>query len=543
MLVIVQKSLGLVDFSKRAAFILFAMYLVIFGIRKFDFHPDESIYLSLSRLSTWSASGFVFTDLYSWTLSTRNPALYARLVSAVCGLTAAIFAIKLFKDKHSPDSNASSFARSFLPFCLLIPFWITMLRVRPEASILTLFIIILFLTTRKKTRSNTLLLFALSALLVNNHSISLIVAALLCLYLAINRKSKTYLPYLVFGTLLGLFLNGPVRFSLVNGRWNSLLDIQIFGADNSLIPISTGVEKSSLTQILNLMFRGGPFYISDQVGLPSIWKLLFGHLFVEGSEYQNSLNHIVISSIAPLIYLLWTALKGTKVFMIATAPYFIFFLLGYFNPTYSSFIFLISFFLSYTLHLDNEANSKQKNVVSYTILSVFFVVTMLNSISFVTTRLIPYGSASYFKMEPYIYDQINNNPDSNILVSERYGAILSATGLARNYEEIVSRTIYKSGFVGVADFSKVNLLILDSTDFLMYGKPLESIFQGQIYSVNSVVKRLHECESDKYEVVPSNFMRIRKFNSTDEKISKSIFMGIGDVRSTRYMKLDCEKNR
>jgi hypothetical protein len=292
------------------------------------------------------------------------------------------------------------------------------------------------------------------------------------------------------------------------------------------------------------MFRGGPFYISDQIGAPSFWKIIFGGFFTIGSELNVSLNHIVVSSIAPLILFLWAILTSLKHFITVIAPYACFLLLGYFNPTYISFVFLLSFVTA--IALPRNELKKQKNIlfsIRKSLLILFLGILIINSISFTLTRIIYYDHAQYFAMEPEVYKAIVNNKEKNLLISERYGAILSATGVAKSYEEIVKKTIYKSGFVTDEDYKKVNFVLLDSTDKLLYDVPLKNLFPKISASAAKLLEELDQCEIYRYHVVPSRSKFIDKYDAIDDQITRSIFMGMGDIRTTKIYSDNCEKNK
>jgi hypothetical protein len=519
------------------------IFLFLFsGATKFDFHPDESIYLSLSRLSTWGQSGILFSELYSWTLGTQNPGLYARYVSTTCGILFLLFSYGVLKSRIELKAKTFSIFPIVLFCSILIPFWLTLMRVRPESSILMVFSCLIFFIHKKNSKFKKPIIVVLSALLVCNHSIALIVAGIVVIHLFLIKTKNHLLPFVILGGTLGLYINGPLRHFLVNGYPASLIKFSLIGSDNSLIMGSTGGERQPASQILKSMFRDGPFYISDQAGVPSFWKIVFGGFFTTGSELNVALNHIVISSFAPLILFLWALLTSVKHLITVMAPYFCFFLLGYFNPTYSSFVFLISLLTAIALpksELKEENNVRIK--LRKSILILLLGILSINSISFTLTRFISYEQAEYFAMEPKVYKIIENNKEKNILLSERYGAILAATGIAESYLEIVRRTIYKSGFVSDEDYTKIDFVLLDSTDKSLYDDPPGALFPKISASAKDLLKKLDLCESYGYQVVPSRSKFIAKYDAIDDELVRSLFMGIGDIRTTKIYSDNCEK--
>lgn len=427
--------------------ILLVLFYVFLSLH-IDFHPDEAIYYDAIPYSTRNDSGFFYSSFYGVIWSFLSSPEGARVASAVLAGLSFLFLIKIF-DIYFKRSIFKLFL-VFLVFAISYQAIFVFIRVRPEAawwfcSIFAVYAVSAFEQKRGQGDEiwlSILIMFIALVLIPMNHRLSWFSASFFAAYVALFYfKQENGLKIILLGwsaVLLGVVLN-ILLGALLSG-------VPVYQAFLSALN-SPHTDRSSFEGFLDLVFHGAPFFLNDTASEPNFFQMLFNdnarwlsHAFI-----QNTFWGLMI--FLPLMGRNW---KERYVFSFPLFAFFAFWFSGYYNPTYSagfSLYVVISF-----LFIALSTSGWRRNVSLVVVL-----LSVVNGASFLFTRVLNHGEATYFQVEREIYSVATKlPPGSKVALPERYTPAVSGLKVVRivDYKEKLPK--------------ELDLLVTDSYDRLMY---------------------------------------------------------------------------
>lgn len=418
--------------------------VMAFALPRIDFHADESIYLSNTPINTGKDNGLVFHVAYLATSLGAPTPLSARWTSLLFGCLLIFSTTRVVQLLVPSRAQLSAF---LIPLSMVISYQgiFTILRVRPEISWVAVTSLVCWCLAELRVKDSWLfrglLLFSLM-LLPMNHMLSLFPVFFLGLYLVLFARMRLgpLFTGMAIGSMgLGIILNHTIRTWLVHGTFE-------------LLPSFGGVghgQQLSFGKFFKYVYWQTPQFLSDSAVNDNLWSLLAPF------EASITTSHCFVATIIWAIALpLPLAMRSWESRFVASIPAVtlcLFYASGYFNPTYSPILVLYAVAI-YGFLAVNRSYWRFSRVVAATIL----VMTILNGGSFLTTRVLNHGPATFFEVETHLRESIAAlPPDTVISIPERY---LSAMG-----NRPPNHVLFKGELP-----EDIDVIVLDNYDFEMY---------------------------------------------------------------------------
>ncbi len=433
-------STGLLCVSLAIVFLLFAI-----ALPRIDFHADEAIYLSAIPVNTSNDSGLVYHMVYAVTGLGNPTPITARWASLLLGLTLIACATRTLQ-LTLPEYRMH--LAVLVPIILAISYQgvFAILRVRPEISWVTVTSIACWCLAELKHRDRwTFRVFLLATLfaLPMNHVLSWFACVILTGYIVLF-ASRHLSPMLVIASLMamlaGVVANSALRHWMVTG---TLIWFPAVGSLNA-------GTRPSIQEFLWNVFWNSPAFLNDSAVVGSLWSWILPRQFAAFTSH---------CMVATLIWLCWLpipfGLRTWESRYVTSVPFIVlamFFASGYFNPTYSPLIVIYCVLASCYVLL-----SAQSARVGKLVAGSLLMISFLNGSSFLATRILNHGHATYFEVEAKLRKEISKLPENSVVaVPERFQ---SAT-LGRPVKKYI---LFKDELPEKLDF-----VALDNYDFDMY---------------------------------------------------------------------------
>lgn len=409
--------------------------------RYIDFHPDEAIYFDGIPVNISNDSGILYHAFYGLALKLHAGAQGARLASAWLGGVSLALLLLFF----------TKFTRSPLEWLLIATAWLLSYqaifvfdRVRPEALWWTL-TAALPLALHRKTWNTWALAAAatLLFLLPLNHRLSWFPAVFALGYLFLFvRPQVGFRAFLLFPAafVLGIVFNIAIRAWLVDRPIAEAFAV----AGHS---VGAGA-RLGLKAFVRLVFHDAPLSLDDSAANQNLWRAARRHdiYWANHAYVQNALWALMI--VLPLLGRTWRERYTLAMPLAAFAG---FFASGYYNPTYAPGLSMVCVLLCLWLVLTRQG------LVRY-LAALFVGLSIVNGGSFLVTRVLNHGPATYFAQETALEDLLSQSPGvRSVALPERYQIAASGLPVQRHVN-------YKS-----VNISDVDVLVLDNHDLLMYG--------------------------------------------------------------------------
>ncbi len=423
---------------------ILAVAILAFACLRIDFHADETIYFSSIPVNVSNDNGLVFHLVYQlFGIADPSPSL-ARWISMCLGCILIAATTRIVWRLLLEEQRWLSV---FVPLLIVISYQgiFAILRVRPEISWLTITAVsISFLVEYRSThRPIYRLLFLLSlVLLPMNHQLSLFAAALILLYMACFSWSwigKRWVIGSFIAVCIGLVLNNSIRHWLVDGSF-------------SILPSLASAQRGPFVspwQFVESVFWTAPRFLNDRAAYPSWWNSL-GFSLAE----QDGLHCLVSTWLWTSGLLLPCFFKTWESRFVATTPLMTlaaFYFSRYYNPTYAPLpTILVSVLLYFVFASEQQWNWRRCLAGSAV------AISLLNGASFLSTRVLNHGTATFFVMQKEIRDTLDSLPDNSVVaISERFKTAVPS--------RMKSFVLFKDPL-----YAEVDYLVIDHYDFDMY---------------------------------------------------------------------------
>lgn len=419
--------------------------ILVLALPRIDFHADEAIYLQGVPLNASNDSGLVFHVAYGLVSLGQPTPLSARWTSLLFGVL-LVFCVTRTLQLLVPKYSLA--LATVVPLALVVSYQgvFSIVRVRPEISWLamaSLAVMCLAQLRVKRRRSYQFLLIASLVALPMNHVLSWFACLFLGAYL-ICFGWQFLRPMLTVTCLaampVGVIANQALRSTLVLGytQW-----IPSVGAP------SVG-PKPGLSEFLWNVFWVSPNFLNDSSAVSNIWAWLIP---IESSPL---LSHCLIATslwamaaLVPLLMKSWESRFVTGVPLLTLG---LFFVSGYFNPTYAPLLVIYATALFvFVLCLDTQPRAVRIAA------GLVVAVSLVNGSSFLATRVLNHGPATFFAVESEVRELVDGlDAEASIAVAERFQSVLSDHA-GPTY------TLFKDELP-----TDIDVLVLDSYDFDMY---------------------------------------------------------------------------
>ena len=404
---------------------------------RIDFHPDEAIYFNGIPVNVRNDTGAFYIAFYSAITALVPGPQGARLASVLLG--AGLFAALGLAARRLGNPSNTGTALLFVTFLLSYQ------GVRPEAawwfcSALAFYAALCFLQA-PQSRIAWLGFLGAAMLLPMNHRLSWFACAFFCGYaiLFIWRD----LGWTKALSVLGALAMGAVLNIVLRGWWAGT---PVTAALDVATASSAGMRQP-FPEFARLVFDGAPLFLNDTANNHNLFESLSGlhlrrlsHAFVQNTFW-------LLMLVLPLIGRSW---KERYVLGFPLFAFVAFWLSGYYNPTYSAGFSLFGV-LALVFLLPTRMGWQRGVLVAGIVLSV------LNGASFIATRVLNHGAATYFEAQGDLQRVVAALPEgSQVAVPERF-----TPAVGRFPAHTVNfKTDVPAG---------VDLLVTDSYDRLMYG--------------------------------------------------------------------------
>ncbi|MDR6192193.1 hypothetical protein QE372_004508 [Agrobacterium pusense] len=389
------------------ALVLFCVFC--YASLHIDFHPDEAIYFDGIPFSTRKDTGIFYSLVYTSAQLIYSGPVGARFVSAIFGAGTYFFMMKTILLVVGGNRSKVVLLGTLVFICSYQAFFV-FVRVRPEAAWWFCSAIAVYGLARLRVSFDRISLSLVSgavAILPMNHRLSWFACIFIGLYIVFYvfrdnglRTAATLLIAMASGVLLNaaipaLILHLPVFQTIVDNFENA----------------SPGIERYGAFQFFEYVFSGTPDFLNDFAKNPNLYQMA-------GLGFERA-NHSVVQIVpwmlSPILLIFSRSWRQFFSFLIPVLFYFLFWKLNYFNPTYSAGISLFVVCLCLYLCLDFKGPALGR-IFSAFILMLSFV----NGMSFLTTRVFNHGEATYFGVEEEIRSYIADMDFKPIAIPERY---------------------------------------------------------------------------------------------------------------------------
>lgn len=424
---------------------LIACSFLALTVPRIDFHADEAIYLQGIPISTSNDSGLLYHFAYSFgTFETPTPmaARFASLVFGAILIFATTRAVQGVVPKHAAIVGILN------PMLITLSYQgvFTIVRVRPEISwcaITSIAIWSLVELRQRNTVTFRIVLWAALLLLPMNHMLSFFPCFLLAAYIVLFMRTKIGWAGVVVSIAcmgVGVLLNSAIRSFLAHGHVQ--LIPQLFGGAPG--------QSVTLLDFLKNVFWASPSFLKDSAATSSLWNAL---LWTDNAAW---LSHCFVATA------LWATALALPLFarsleqlFVVSVPLFVlalFFLSGYFNPTYAPIlsIYVVAIWL---YQFKNQRSLNFRKFATGALLGL----SLLNGLSFLSTRILNHGPASFFAVEAELRKQVASLPPGSVVaIAERFRSVV------QDFEGQV-QVLFKDPLSPETDY-----VALDSYDFEMY---------------------------------------------------------------------------
>lgn len=414
-------------------------------VPRIDFHADEAIYLQGIPLNVSNDSGLVFHLAYLAVSMGEPTPLAARYVSLLFG-GLLIFALTRTLQISAPQHQC--LLGMSIPLVLVVSYQgiFTIVRVRPEISWCAIAAVAIWSIAslhKQLTKRGLVMLYLSLFCLPMNHVLSLFPCFFLALYIAAFMRERLGWrgSLAAFGVLgLGVIVNSSCRSLLVMGEVRYIPSL-FGGVSGQRLPVGV---------FLRNVFWDSPHFLNDSAAYPNFW------MNVTPFDRVAWLSHCMIATFLWAAALALPALARTQrqvfAFSVPLATLGLFYVSNYYNPTYAP-ILAIYATVSFGFVMATSQRSNPRNWIAAAVVGVSFC----NGISFLGTRVLNHGVASFFAVEAELREMVTGlPPDSAIAVAERFQSV------ANEYSGRVT-ILFKDEID-----SRVDYVILDNYDFDMY---------------------------------------------------------------------------
>lgn len=412
-----------------------------------DFHPDEAIYFDAIPVSIRNDSGAFYSAYYltltHWLIGPAG----ARLASSILAGSTFIALARMMA--LIQPLSLSRILVLFTVFGLSYQGIFVFVRVRPEAAWWFCATLVMYTVARFENKSQSKVMNApglfmlLSVILLPmNHRLSWFACAFLGGYAILFLwREKGW--HSAAGVCLSLVLGGVLNIVL-RGMWVGVSLQEAFAVAMS----SPGSQLQPVKEFLSLAFWGAPLFLNDTAQNANLYEWLTGfkapalsHAFIQNTFW-------LLLFVLPVFGKTW---KERYVFSFPAFALFAFWLSGYYNPTYSAGFSL--FCVIALVYCQPTVEGWRKNMIW-----LVLAVSLVNGFSFVVTRVLNHGDASYFDAEMTVRqlaEQLSSG--QKIAVPERF--MSAYVGLP-----IIHYVNFKMDVP-----TDVDVMVVDSYDQLMYG--------------------------------------------------------------------------
>ena len=433
------------NFVWYASSFFIAFLMLAFAVIRIDFHADEAIYLAGVPFSLSNDSGVFFHVIYlalGW--GTPTP-VSTRWTSLILGLVLIASSTRIVY-RLVPEANR--WVAMLIPMLIVVSYQgvFSILRVRPEISWIAVSSVaalsLVELRFKKSLYWQVLLVVAL-VLLPMNHLLALLASVFFAGYIALF--GRFFLGFRwscisVAALPIGLVINRGIRSWVVTGQVELLPTI---GA-------GLGGERGSIKDFLWNVFWNAPKFLSDTAATSSWWQVMFAQ-----AKDGDGLHCIISNSfwgaalLAPLFFKSW---EQRYVAAIPLFSLIAFYSTGYFNPTYAPLLAIFGL-LTFVVIFANELCWSTKK----TLAAMVIFVSLINGSSFLTTRVMNHGTATFFVTEASLRARLASFPESySIAVAERLQSVIPKHARAKSI-------LFKEALP-----SDVDIVVVDHYDFEMY---------------------------------------------------------------------------
>jgi len=415
--------------------------------QRIDFHPDEAIYFDAIPVSVRNDAGLFYSVFYQLVGYWLPGPAGARLASALLG--GATFLLLAQAIAIVKPLSLARIALLFGSFVLSYQSIFVFVRVRPEAAwwfcaALVLCAIVWYESkSRVKIEAGPLLVLLLATMLLPmNHRLSWFACAFVCGYamlFLLKERGWRVAATVWLATFAGVILNIVLRAWCVGIPLHDAI-VTSMG--------STGGQRQPLNEFLELVFHGAPLFLNDTAQNPNLYEWIGGskagtlsHAFL-----QNALWLLLI--VVPFFGRSW---KERYLLAFPAFALFGFWASGYYNPTYSAgFSLFCVMALAYRAPFVSGWRVKMAGFI--------LALSVVNGLSFISTRVLIHGDASFFAAERTIRGLAESlTPDQKLAVPERFMSVYSGLPVQHfvNFKDDIP--------------TDVDLLVTESYDLLMYG--------------------------------------------------------------------------
>lgn len=425
------------------ALILFCIFC--YASLHIDFHPDEAIYFDGIAVSTRKDTGIFYSLVYM-----AGQLIYpgpdgARFTSAMFGAGTYFFVMKTILLTVGGNRTKAFLLGTLVFICSYQAFFV-FVRVRPEAAWWFCSAMAVYGLARLRVsfdRISLSLVIVAVVILPMNHRLSwfacMFIGIYIVLYVFRDNGVKTVATLLV-AMASGVFLNAAIPAVI--------LDLPVFQTvvDN-FKNASPNIVRYGALQFFEYVFGGAPDFLNDFARNPNLYQMV-GLSFARAN---HSVVQIVPWLLSPILLIFARSWRQFFLFLIPILFYLLFWKLNYFNPTYSAGISLLVVCLCMYLCLDLMGRALGRFFSAF-----ILILSFVNGMSFLTTRVFNHGEATYFGIEQEIRRYIASAGFKTVAIPERYLSIS---------QNLVQRPIVTFKQTLISD---LQLLVLDEGDVEMY---------------------------------------------------------------------------
>lgn len=388
--------------------------LLMLALPRIDFHADEAIYLQGIPVNASNDSGLVFHTSYLIGSFGHPTPMSARVTSLLWGV---LLIVSLTGMTKALLPTKERWATVIVPLALMISYQgiFSILRVRPEISWFAMASLAgwsLAELRQGPSRVFRFLLFVSLLLLPMNHMLSWFACLVLAIYLCCFGRVYlgTFTTAAAGGAMIaGVILNRAVRTWMVTSEVSFLPDVVSAG----------GAARPPVKEFFWNVFWNSPNFLNDSGVAPNLWQRLYT------GDSASAISHCMVATV------LWAVVLPLPLFMktwesrfVASVPAIVlalFFLSGYYNPTYAPLMAIYAVGLFAFVALD----VRQYRFSRFAAASVL-LISLLNGASFLSTRILNHGPATFFAVESRIRQELSAlPPDTRIAVAERFQSVLN----------------------------------------------------------------------------------------------------------------------
>lgn len=414
--------------------------------KSIDFHPDEAIYFDAIPVSVRNDAGLFYSTFYLLVGHLIPGPAGARLASALLG--GGTFLVLARTLALAQPLSPVRIALLFAAFALSYQGVFVFVRVRPEAAwwfcaALVLYAMVWFETKSQDTiKAGPLLALLLAILLLPmNHRLSWFACAFVGGYAVLfqlKEKGWRVAGAVCFALFSGVILNVVLRAWWAGVPLHDAFATATGGPEGQRQPIKAFLE---------LVFHGAPLFLNDTAQNPNLYE------WISGSRARTLSHAFVQNALWLLLFILpffGRTSKERYVFAFPAFALFAFWVSGYYNPTYSA-----GFSLFCVVALSSApAFGCWRGKLAGCILAL----SMVNGLSFISTRVLNHGDANFFAVERTIRQLAEKlTSGQKLAVPERFMSVYSGLPVQHfvNFKADIP--------------ADVDLLVTDSYDRLMYG--------------------------------------------------------------------------